>query len=102
MKLSMLVLLGLITGCAMQPVTDEGAAECVTLTFAYRNITRDARGPVRVTLDDQTDDYRDLGVYEVTSGGLQPLGRFRVWRDRRIEFYNPVVGIYEPTGYCDK
>lgn len=97
----LLVILILIAGCAVQPPSDRRAADCVAMTFAYRNITRDARGPVRVTLDDRTDDYRDLGVYEVTPGGLKTLGAFRVWNDRRMTFYNPATGMYEPAGFCD-
>lgn len=97
----LLVILILIAGCAVQPPPDQRAADCVAMTFAYRNITREARGPVRVTLDDQTDDYRDLGVYEITPDGLKFLGAFRIWNDRRMEFTDPATGIRQPAGWCD-
>ena len=97
----LLICLTVVGGCIATPPTDQRAADCVAMTFVYRNITRDAQGPVRVTLDDLTDDYRDLGVYELTSNGLQSLGTFRVWNDRRMTFYNPATGTYEPAGFCD-
>lgn len=88
-------------GCVAKPPTDERAAGCVAMTFAYRNITRDVRGSVRITLDDQTDDYRDLGVYEVGTNGLRPLGLFRIWNNRRMEFSEAPSGQWEAVGVCD-
>ena len=97
----LLASLMVISGCVVKPPTDQRAADCVAMTFAYRNITRDVRGSVRITLDDQTDDYRDLGVYEVGTNGLRPLGLFRIWNNRRMEFSDPATGAWEPAGWCD-
>ena len=100
MRLLMVGLL-LMGGCvAAKPPSDERAAGCVSMTFAYRNITRDAAGPVLVRLDDRTDAYRDLGVYEQGPQGGRLLGRFRIWNDRRMEFADPATGAWEPAGWC--
>ena len=46
-------------------------------------------------------DASVLGVYEGGTNGLRPLGLFRIWNNRRMEFSDPATGAWEPAGWCD-
>ncbi len=88
-------------GCMGGRVTQVRAVECLKMSFAYRNLERDAGGPVEVQARRDPEERILLNMVAHRPGGQVMVGRFRVELDGRMFQYQDDGGRWMWITTCD-
>lgn len=92
----------LVVGCVGQPkLTQHRAVECLKMSLAYRNLEREAGGPVALAVKRDEDNRVQVIMLGHGPTARKTLGRFRVDPDRRIFQYDEESGQWKWITTCD-
>lgn len=92
----------LLGGCAGRTkVTQYQAVECLQMSMGYKNLVRQAGGPVTLAVKRDEEDRIQIVALAHEASMQTMLGRFRVEQDGRIFHFIEETGQWKWISTCE-